>query len=163
MPPIILYGNRPDPEKDFHELLNLRLYDEHMATVTVPIYMLPSDRDLRLPRYSTPLSSGMYLLAAVTETLPIQPRERVAIPTGVTMGLLPGLEGQIRSLPSMAEKFGVFVPGAPTTIDADYRGELKVVLYNASDKMFIVKRKQKIAQLVVAPVARVVWKEVKDA
>ena len=131
-----------------------------MDSIVLPIKRLAGNADLPLPDYATALSSGMDLYAAVPSVVSVRPRERELIPTGVSIAMPPGVEAQIRSRSGLALKEGVFVLNAPGTIDADYRGELGVILYNTSDKIFVVKRGMKIAQLVFAPVLHIQWKEI---
>ena len=130
-----------------------------MQRPVFPIMRLPNGHGLPLPSYATPLSSGMDLCAAIPSSLRIAPREYEIVPTGVAIALPPELEAQIRSRSGLAAKEGVFVLNSPGTIDADYRGEISVILYNASDKIFMLKRGMKIAQMVIAPVVRIGWKE----
>ena len=130
-----------------------------MQRPVFPIMRLPNGHGLPLPSYATPLSSGMDLCAAIPSSLRIAPREYEIVPTGFALALPPELEAQIRSRSGLAAKEGVFVLNSPGTIDADYRGEISVILYNASDKIFMLKRGMKIAQMVIAPVVRIGWKE----
>ncbi|GHU00979.1 deoxyuridine 5'-triphosphate nucleotidohydrolase [Alphaproteobacteria bacterium] len=134
-----------------------------MAMFKVPICRLPHAKDLHLPRYASAGASGLELLAAVSETAALQPGAYKVVPTGIIVGLPAGLEGQVRANRAMAENFGIIVLGGTITLDSDFRGEVKVLLQNASDKIFLIKRGQPIAQLVVAPVAHVAWQEVSNA
>jgi dUTP pyrophosphatase len=102
------------------------------------------------------------LCAAVDEDLVIAPGERVLVPSGFAIELPEGYEAQVRPRSGLALRHGVTLPNAPGTIDADYRGEIKVILMNLGDENFTVRRGERIAQLVVAPVTRVVWREVSD-
>ena len=113
---------------------------------------------LPLPARQTELAAGLDLMAAVAENSPVSlaPGQRALIPTGFAMELPPDYEGQIRPRSGLAAKEGVTVLNAPGTIDADYRGELKVLLINHGDKPFLIMRGLRIAQLVIAPVAGVV-------
>ena len=120
---------------------------------------LPNAYDLPLPSYATPLSSGMDLYAAIPSIMTLQAGERVTVPTGIALAMPEGVEAQVRSRSGLAAKEGIFVLNAPGTIDADYRGEISVILYNTSDRVFVIKRGMKIAQLVFAPVFRVEWRE----
>lgn len=131
-----------------------------MQRPVFPLVRLPNGHGLPLPSYATPLSSGMDLCAAIPSTLRIAPHEYEIIPTGFAISLPSELEAQIRSRSGLAAKEGVFVLNSPGTIDADYRGEISVILYNASNKIFVLKRGMKIAQMVIAPIVRVDWKEV---
>ncbi len=127
--------------------------------VRVPLARLPHGDGLPLPAYATSGAAGLDLLAAVEDTLVIAVGERVRVPTGVAVALPPGYEGQVRPRSGLAFREGLMLPNAPGTIDADYRGELLVLLWNAGDHPVELKRGDRIAQLVVAPVARVEWAE----
>ncbi len=119
-------------------------------------------RDLSLPKYMTEDSSGLDLLAAVTEDILIQPGDRTLVPTGLKIMIPHGFEGQVRPRSGLAVKYGVTVLNTPGTIDADYRGEVKVILYNAGKEEFTIHRGDRIAQLVISPVQQVILKEVKS-
>ena len=110
--------------------------------------------DLPLPRYETAAAAGLDLRADLDLPLMLKPLERSLIPTGLCLELPPGFEGQIRPRSGLAFKHGVTCLNSPGTIDADYRGEVKVLLVNLSSEPFTVVRGERIAQLVVAPVAR---------
>ena len=112
-----------------------------------------------LPAYQTPLSAGMDLRANVTEPLVLQPGQRALVPTGLRIELPAGYEAQIRPRSGLALKHGLTVLNSPGTIDADYRGEIQVLLINLSDQAFEVKRGERIAQMVVARHERVQWIE----
>jgi len=118
------------------------------------IMRLPHAADLPLPQYQSTLAAGLDLVAAVPAEAPVElaPGQRAVIPTGVAMALPPGHEGQIRPRSGLASRHGVTVLNAPGTIDADYRGELQVILINHGSEPFAVRRGMRIAQLVVAPV-----------
>lgn len=128
-----------------------------MTRPTVAIQQLPHARDLPLPAYATDGSAGMDLLAAVDGDLPLQPGERTLVPTGLAIALPAGYEAQIRPRSGLALKHGVTVLNAPGTIDADYRGELGVILINHGARSFTVERGSRIAQLIIAPYARGEW------
>lgn len=115
-----------------------------------------------LPAYQTPLSAGMDLRAAVTEPVVLQPGRRTLVPTGLHIELPAGYEAQIRPRSGLALKQGVTVLNSPGTIDADYRGEIQVLLVNLSDQPFEIKRGERIAQMVVARHERVQWTEVSE-
>jgi dUTP pyrophosphatase len=115
------------------------------------IIRLSHGADLELPHYQTPEAAGMDLLAAIEAPLGIAPGERVLVPTGLVIELPEGFEGQVRPRSGLALKHGVTVLNAPGTIDADYRGEVKVLLVNLSAEAFTVTRGMRIAQLVIAP------------
>ncbi len=110
--------------------------------------------DLPLPEYATPGSAGVDLRAAVKEPLEIASGARVLVPTGLRLSIPKGFEGQVRARSGLALRHGVGLPNAPGTIDSDYRGELKVLLVNWSKESFTVRRGERIAQLVFAPVRR---------
>ncbi len=125
--------------------------------LSVAIKRLDHAADLDLPAYATSDSAGMDLLAAVEETVTLAPGERRLIPTGIALALPPGTEAQVRPRSGLALKQGVTVLNAPGTIDADYRGEVGVILINHGDEPFTVERGSRIAQMVVAAYARVAW------
>lgn len=110
-----------------------------------------------LPAYATPLSAGMDLTADIAEPIEIAPLCRAMVPTGIHIALPEGMEAQVRPRSGLAAKYGVTVLNAPGTIDADYRGEVKVILVNLSDKTFVVNPGERIAQMVVARFERVEW------
>ena len=131
-----------------------------MSDVAVAVTRLPGNDDIALPRYETAQSAGLDLSAAVPAAVMLAPGGRATIPTGLAIALPPGYEAQIRPRSGLAARRGVTVLNAPGTIDADYRGEIKVVLANLGAEPFAVERGMRIAQMVVAPVARVAWNEV---
>ncbi|HBZ72579.1 MAG TPA: dUTP diphosphatase, partial [Deltaproteobacteria bacterium] len=114
-----------------------------------------------LPAPSTPGAAGLDLPAAVDGEVVIEPGARALIPTGFTIAVPPGLEGQVRPRSGLALHHGIVLPNAPGTIDSDYRGEVKVILLNTGHESFVVKRGERIAQLVFAPVERIAWREVR--
>ena len=113
-----------------------------------------ADSDLPLPRYMTPEAAGTDVVAAVEETVELEPGARALIPTGLALEIPAGFEVQVRPRSGLAYKHGVTVLNAPGTIDSDYRGEIGVILINHGDISFDVKRGERIAQLVVAPVVQ---------
>ncbi|XXF76383.1 dUTP diphosphatase [Myxococcaceae bacterium GXIMD 01537] len=115
---------------------------------------------LPLPRYETELAAGLDLRADIDGERTLQPLERMAIPTGLALGLPPGYEGQVRPRSGLALKHGLTLLNSPGTVDADYRGEVQVILVNLSREPFTVRRGDRIAQLVVAPVTRGAIQEV---
>ena len=127
------------------------------ARLSVAIKRLDHAADLDLPAYATADSAGMDLQAAVDTAVTLAPGERRLIPTGIAIALPPGSEAQVRPRSGLALKHGITVLTAPGTIDADYRGEVGVILYNAGQEPFVVERGSRIAQMVVAPYARVAW------
>lgn len=132
------------------------------AKVTVPILRLPHSTGLPLPSYSTPQAAALDLPAALTEALTIEPGATALIPTGIALGLPSGYEAQIRPRSGLAATYQVTVLNSPGTIDADYRGELQVVLINHGKSPFHIERGMRIAQLVIVPLPRVHWAEVTD-
>jgi dUTP pyrophosphatase len=129
---------------------------------TVPILRLPHGEGLPLPAYETGQAAGMDLRAAVPEDEPfvLRPGSRHPIPTGLAFALPPGFEGQVRPRSGLAVKHGVTCLNTPGTVDADYRGEVKVILINLGEEDFVIRRGERIAQLVIAPVVQAVWSEV---
>lgn len=132
--------------------------------IRVPVTRLPHGAGLALPEYATALSAGLDLLAAVPEDAPlvIAPGGRAAVPTGLAMALPAGVEAQVRPRSGLALKHGVTVLNAPGTIDADYRGEVQVILINHGENAFTVNRGMRIAQMLVAPVTQVDWMPVES-
>jgi dUTP pyrophosphatase len=126
---------------------------------TIAIRRLPHADGLDLPAYATEASAGLDLSAAVASSVEIAPGARALIPTGFAIALPQGFEAQVRPRSGLALRHGVTVLNSPGTIDADYRGEIGVILINHGDASFTVTRGARIAQLVVAPVARVAWRE----
>jgi dUTP pyrophosphatase len=125
-------------------------------SVELRIVRLPHATDLPAPQYQTALAAGLDLIAAVPAGSPVElaPGVRAAIPTGIAIALPVGHEGQIRPRSGLAVDHGVTVLNSPGTVDADYRGEIQVILVNLGTDAFIVRRGMRIAQLVVAPVTR---------
>jgi dUTP pyrophosphatase len=129
---------------------------------TVPITRLPHGEGLPLPAYETAQAAGMDLRAAVPadEPLTLRPGSRFPVPTGLAFALPPGFEGQVRPRSGLAFKHGVTCLNSPGTVDADYRGEVKVILINHGEEDFVIRRGERIAQLVIAPVVQAAWREV---
>ncbi|MCB2186022.1 MAG: dUTP diphosphatase [Deltaproteobacteria bacterium] len=125
-----------------------------MSSVAVQVRVLPHGRGLPLPAYMTPQSAGLDLPAALDEPLVLAPGQREVVPTGLAIALPPGFEGQVRPRSGLAVKQGLTVVNAPGTIDADYRGEVKVALINLGQEPCRVERGDRVAQLVVAPVVQ---------
>jgi dUTP pyrophosphatase len=126
------------------------------ATVKVDIRQLPHGAGLALPAYQSALAAGLDLLAAVPEAEPVVllPGARALVPTALTIALPPGYEAQVRPRSGLAAKHGVTVLNTPGTIDADYRGEISVILINHGDAAFSIRRGERVAQLVIASVVR---------
>ena len=125
-----------------------------MSEILVPIQVLPHAADLPLPAYATPGSAGMDLQVAVKGAVSLAPGERTLVPTGIRIALPPGYEAQVRPRSGLALNHGVTVLNSPGTIDADYRGEVRVILINHGSDTFVVEPGERIAQLVVCPVTR---------
>ncbi|MEM5583260.1 dUTP diphosphatase [Roseibium sp. AS2] len=121
-------------------------------SVTLELKRLDHGRDLPLPAYQSALAAGLDLLAAVEAPVSLAPGDRALIPTGFAMALPAGFEAQVRPRSGLAAKHGVTVLNTPGTIDADYRGEVKVILINLGNEPFEVSRGERIAQMVIAPV-----------
>lgn len=130
--------------------------------VPVAITRLAHGKDLPLPAPATEHAAGMDLCAAVADAVVLEPGERTLIPTGFAIALPPGFEAQVRPRSGLALKHGITLPNAPGTIDADYRGEVGVILANRGTEDFTVTRGMRIAQMVVAAVSSVRWREVDD-
>lgn len=131
---------------------------------TVRIVRLEHARDLPLPAYETDQAAGMDLRAAVAEDTPVvlRPGDRAAIPTGLVIALPAGFEAQVRPRSGLALKTGVTVLNSPGTIDADYRGEIKAILINHGVEAVTIRRGDRIAQMVAAPVTQARWDEVES-
>lgn len=128
------------------------------AIVDVPVIKFASADGLPLPAYATPGAAGLDLAAAVTKPVVIPPGRRAVVPTGLAVALPAGFEAQVRPRSGLAARAGVTVLNTPGTIDSDYRGEIQVILINFGEAPFTVSRGERIAQLVVAPVARLAWR-----
>jgi dUTP pyrophosphatase len=130
--------------------------------VHLRIARLPHGADLPLPAYQTAFAAGLDLHAAIPTGAPVvlAPGAHATIPTGITLALPPGTEGQVRPRSGLASRHGVTVLNAPGTIDADYRGEVAVILINHGSALFEITRGMRIAQLVISPISRVAVSEV---
>jgi dUTP pyrophosphatase len=131
-----------------------------MSVRDVALTRLPHGADLALPAYATELSAGMDLLAAVEADVVLTPGERRLIPSGIAIALPAGTEAQVRPRSGLALKHGITVLNAPGTIDADYRGEIGVILINLGQEPFTIHRGDRIAQLVIAAHAQARWQVV---
>ena len=131
-----------------------------MSVRDVALTRLPHGADLALPAYATELSAGMDLLAAVEAHVVLAPGERRLIPSGIAIALPAGAEAQVRTRSGLALKHGITVLNAPGTIDADYRGEVGVILINLGEAPFTIHRGDRIAQLVIAAHAQARWQVV---
>ncbi len=126
------------------------------------IRRLPSSDGLPLPTYMTEGAAGMDLSAAVATELIVEAGDVALVPTGIEVAIPEGFEGQVRPRSGLAVKHSLGIPNSPATIDSDYRGEIRVPLINLGRRPFTVIRGMRIAQLIVAPVARVAWDEVAE-
>lgn len=135
-------------------------YTQHQ--VTVAIRRLPSGEGLDYPSYMSAGAAGCDLAAAVTSTVELAPGERALLPTGFAVALPPGFEAQIRPRSGLALRHGLTTLNSPGTIDSDYRGEVHVLLVNLGQERVRIERGERIAQMVVAPVARAVWRPVAE-
>lgn len=133
-------------------------------TPIIPITRLPHAEGIPLPAYETALAAGMDLRAAVPdhEPLILKPMSRAMVPTGLAFAVPAGFEAQVRPRSGLAAKAGITCLNTPGTIDADYRGEVKVILVNLGEEDFVIRRGDRIAQLVIAPVASASWMEVES-
>jgi dUTP pyrophosphatase len=129
-------------------------------TITISVTRLPHAHDLALPSYATPHSAGMDLLAAIEAAITLKPGERKLVPTGLSIALPDGYEAQIRPRSGLALKHGITLVNTPGTIDADYRGEIGVIIINLGQENFIIERGMRIAQMVIAPYTRASFSEV---
>jgi len=124
--------------------------------ITVPVQ---NNTDFELPQYATAASAGVDLKAAIKEAITLAPLERSIIPTGLKIALPEGYEAQVRPRSGLAAKHGITVLNSPGTIDADYRGEIGVILVNLSQSSFTIQPEERIAQLVVAKYEQIQWEE----
>ncbi len=128
--------------------------------ISIDLAVEPHGAGLPLPQYETDLAAGMDLRAALQEPVTLLPGERTLVPTGLRMALPPGYEAQVRPRSGLALRHGVTLVNAPGTIDADYRGEIKVLMINHGKEPFTLRRGERVAQLVIAPVIRAKWRAV---
>lgn len=133
-----------------------------MPRLTVQATFDADTTDLAVPDYATPQAAGMDLVAANKEPITLQPSERALVPTGIQMALPPGYEAQIRPRSGLALKHGITVLNSPGTIDADYRGEVQVLLVNLGNQPFVIERGMRIAQMVVARFVQIQLNEVNE-
>ncbi len=126
----------------------------------VRIAVEPHGEGLPLPSYESENAAGMDLRAAIDEPITLPPGGRALVPAGIRIALEPGTEAQVRPRSGLAVRHGISMVNSPGTIDADYRGEIKVIIINHGDEPFEIQRGDRIAQLVVAPVCRVTWNPV---
>ena len=128
----------------------------------VKILVKKFNKNIKLPSYKTSGASGMDLVAFIEKKITINPGNRVTIPTGIFLVIPKNYEIQIRPRSGLAAKKGISVLNTPGTIDSDYRGEIKIILINLSNKSFVVKSGDRIAQIIVTPVVKGKFKEVKN-
>jgi dUTP diphosphatase len=133
-----------------------------VSQLRIPLRRLPHADGLPLPAYASALAAGADLLAAVGEPMMLAPGGRALVPTGIAIALPAGFEAQVRPRSGLAARQGVTVLNSPGTVDADYRGEIAVILINHGEAPFLIERGMRIAQLVVAPVTAVCWVETAD-
>lgn len=131
-----------------------------MSTVTIDIQRLTHGADLALPQAATALSAGVDLRAAIENQQVLNPGQRAIIPSGIAIALPAGYEAQVRPRSGLAAKHGITVLNSPGTIDADYRGEIGVILINHGQVAFTIERGMRVAQLVIRPVILPDWQEV---
>ena len=127
--------------------------------INIEIQRLSHGKDIPLPNYSSENCSGLDLYAAIKNKIKIKNGEIVIIPTGIKIGLKKNLEAQVRPRSGLAANFGITVLNTPGTIDADYRGEIKIILINHGKKIFIIERGMRIAQLIISRVEKIKWRE----
>ena len=128
-----------------------------MPKIIVAVTALPHAADMALPAYATEHAAGMDLCAAIANDIILQPGQRTLVPTGLSIALPEGYEAQVRPRSGLALKHGVTVLNSPGTIDADYRGEVQIILANLGTEPFTITRGMRIAQMVVAPYSRIEW------
>jgi dUTP pyrophosphatase len=135
-----------------------------MADIPIAVKRLPHGEGLELPAYESADAAGLDLRAAVADEEPVvlEPGQRDLVPTGLAIALPRGYEAQVRPRSGLAAKHGITVLNSPGTIDADYRGEIKVILINLGDQPFTIRRGERIAQMVIAPVSQGQLHEVPD-
>ena len=130
--------------------------------ISVPIRRLPGNEDISLPCYMTEHAAGMDICAAVREEITVAAGERTLIPAGFSLELPAGFEAEIRPRSGLALKYGITLANAPGTIDADYRGEVGLIVINHGKEPFVIRRGDRIAQMVVHPVSRAAWNTGKE-
>jgi dUTP pyrophosphatase len=135
---------------------------ERSTGIVVRVTRVPGTEDLPLPDYATTHAAGMDLRAAVEAPLVLKPGERALVPTGLRIALPENVEAQVRPRSGLAIRHGISMVNTPGTIDADYRGEIAVILINLGSEPFTIERGDRIAQMVFAPVVRALWSEVDE-
>jgi len=126
------------------------------------IKVLPGNEDIPMPEYATDGSAGLDLRAAVSEPIILNPKDRTLVSTGIIIGLTKGFEAQVRPRSGLAVRNGIMLVNSPGTIDSDYRGEIKVILFNSGNEPFEIRRGDRIAQLIVSKYERVALKKVDE-
>ena len=129
--------------------------------INIEIQRLSHGKDIPLPNYGSENCSGLDLYAAIKNKIKIKNGEIVIIPTGIKIGLKKNLEAQVRPRSGLAANFGITVLNTPGTIDADYRGEIKIILINHGKKVFVIERGMRIAQLIITKIKKIKWSEKK--
>jgi len=129
--------------------------------INIEIQRLSHGKDIPLPNYGSENCSGLDLYAAIKNKIKIKKGEIVIIPTGIKIGLKKNLEAQVRPRSGLAANFGITVLNTPGTIDADYRGEIKIILINHGKKIFIIERGMRVAQLIISKIEKIKWSEKK--
>ena len=140
----------------------MKALQQNAATAVVRVQVLPEGAGLPLPEYQTEHAAGMDLRAAISEPIALSPGRRALISTGIRIAVPDGYEAQVRPRSGLASKHGITLVNAPGTIDADYRGTVHVVLINLGDESFTIRRGDRIAQMVIAPVTRAQWRLVTE-
>ena len=130
--------------------------------ITIQIKRFPDHKDLPLPKYMTEGAAGMDVCAAILKDTIVAPGQTIMVPCGFAVAIPDGFEAQIRPRSGLAYKYGISILNSPGTIDSDYRGEIKVMLINHGAKPFKVSRGMRIAQMLILPLPKVVWKEVEE-
>ncbi len=129
--------------------------------INIEIQRLSHGKDIPLPNYGSENCSGLDLYAAIKNKIKIKNGEIVIIPTGIKIGLKKNLEAQVRPRSGLAANFGITVLNTPGTIDADYRGEIKIILINHGKKVFVIERGMRVAQLIISKIEKIKWNEKK--
>lgn len=133
-----------------------------METIDIKIKRLRDGNDIQLPRYMTSHSAGMDLYADIEGEVVLQANERILIPTGIAIALPDGFEAQIRPRSGLAINHGITLLNSPGTIDADYRGEISIIMINFGDKPFMIKRGDRIGQMVISKVYHAAWNQAEE-
>jgi dUTP pyrophosphatase len=151
-------GVWPSPKKEVTTKL-VSYIEGALKMISVSLVKLPHGEGLPLPSYATSKSAGVDLLAAIKDPVLLKPFERELVPTGISLALPEGYEAQIRPRSGLALKHGLTVLNSPGTIDADYRGEVQIILINFGTEDFLIERGLRIAQLILSPISTLSWIE----